>query len=123
MCKKRNIIGYGTKRGKLHYVDEVIPAGHAMLAYGSTEQNLWIRQRCLKHPSLGYLNIFFNPLQYLKYLKMCGTCVLIEGATPADKVQCQKIVGKFINLSHIRQDIRNSLFFLILNKILHMLWE
>ncbi|XP_057519955.1 putative AC transposase isoform X2 [Amaranthus tricolor] len=49
------IIGRGTERGGLYYVDAVIQKGGAMLAHGSPAHQLRTWHRRLGHPSLGNL--------------------------------------------------------------------
>ncbi|XP_057540796.1 uncharacterized protein LOC130818653 [Amaranthus tricolor] len=57
------IIGCGTERGGLYYVDEVIQKGGAMLAHGSPAYQLRTWHRRLGHPSLGYLKQLFPSLK------------------------------------------------------------
>ena len=38
----KEIIGHGTERGGLYYVDEVAHKGHAMLAHGTVTRQLWL---------------------------------------------------------------------------------
>ena len=57
------IIGRGTERGGLYYVDEVIPNSGAMLAQGSPTHQLRTWNRRLGHPSLGYLKHLFPSLK------------------------------------------------------------
>ena len=56
------IIGCGTERGGMYYVDEVIQNSGAILAHGSPAHQLWTWHRRLGHPSLGYLNRLFPSL-------------------------------------------------------------
>lgn len=42
-----NILGRGTERGGLYYVDEATKKGHTLLARGSLNQQLWIWHRRL----------------------------------------------------------------------------
>jgi len=56
------IIGRGTEREGLYYVDEVAHKGHAMLAHGLVTRQLWLWHRRLEHPSFGYLMILFPSL-------------------------------------------------------------
>ena len=56
------IIGRGTEKGGLYYVDEAVQKGHTSLAHGSPNPQLWMWHRCLGHPSLGYLKRLFPSL-------------------------------------------------------------
>ena len=72
----KEIIGRGTERGGLHYVDEVVHKGHAMLAYETVTRQLWLWHRRLGHPSFGYLKILFPNLftSNTEPIK-CKTCI------------------------------------------------
>ena len=50
----KEIIGRGTEREGLYYVDEVVQKGHAMLAHGTVTRKLW-----LWHRRLGTLRFYF----------------------------------------------------------------
>ena len=58
----KEIIGRGTEREGLYYVDEVAHQGHAMLAHGTVTRQLWLWHRRLRHPSFGYLKFLFPSL-------------------------------------------------------------
>jgi len=58
----KEIIGHGTERGGLYYVDEVAHKGHAMLAHETVIRQLWLWLRRLGHPSFWYLKILFPSL-------------------------------------------------------------
>nr|GEV45282.1 hypothetical protein [Tanacetum cinerariifolium] len=49
--RKGRIIGRGTEREGLYYVDEVTPSGTVMLAHGTSEREAWLWHRRLGHPS------------------------------------------------------------------------
>jgi len=72
----KEIIGRGTERGGLYYVDEVAHKGHAMLAHGTITRQLWLWHRRLGHPSFGYLKILFPSLftSNTEPIK-CETCI------------------------------------------------
>jgi len=72
----KEIIGCGTERGGLYYVDEVAHKGHAMLAHGTVTRQLWLWHRLLGHPSFGYLKILFPSLftSNTEPIK-CKTCI------------------------------------------------
>ncbi|GKC71178.1 putative ribonuclease H-like domain-containing protein [Tanacetum coccineum] len=56
------IIGRGTERQGLYYVDEVTRSGTIMLSHGTTEREAWLWHRRLRHPSTGYLHTLFPKL-------------------------------------------------------------
>ncbi|KAJ9551824.1 hypothetical protein OSB04_015869 [Centaurea solstitialis] len=56
------IIGRGTERQGLYYVDEVAKNGTVMLSHGSTEREARLWHRRLGHPSTSYLHILFPKL-------------------------------------------------------------
>ncbi|KAI3686464.1 hypothetical protein L1987_80142 [Smallanthus sonchifolius] len=47
------IIGRGTERQGLYYVDEVTQQDTVMLAHGTTNREAWLWHRRLGHPSIG----------------------------------------------------------------------
>ncbi|KAJ0927704.1 putative RNA-directed DNA polymerase [Helianthus annuus] len=72
------IIGRGTERQGLYYVEEVTQHGTVMLAHGSMDREAWLWHRRLGHPSIGYLHLLFPKLfPYNKPLN-CETCVLAK---------------------------------------------
>ena len=77
-AQTRTIIGRGTERGGLYYVDEVIQISGAMLAHGSPAHQLWTLHRRLGHPSLGYLKRLFPSLNNCTTSLDCETCVLAK---------------------------------------------
>jgi len=72
----KEIIGRGTERGGLYYVDEVAHKGYAMLAHETIIRKLWLWHRRLSHPSFGYLKILFLSLftSNTEPIK-CETCI------------------------------------------------
>ena len=72
------IIGRGTERGGLYYVDEVIQNSGAMLAHGSPAHQLRTWHRRLGHPSLGYLKKLFPSLNSCNASLDCETCILAK---------------------------------------------
>jgi len=70
------IIGHGTERGGLYYVDEVVHKGYAMLAHGTVTRQVWLWHRRLGHPSFGCLRFFFPSLftSNTEPIK-CETCI------------------------------------------------
>nr|GEY94028.1 ribonuclease H-like domain-containing protein [Tanacetum cinerariifolium] len=53
------IIGRGTERQGLYYVDEVAQNGTVLLSHGTKEREAWLWHRRLGHPSTGYLHMLF----------------------------------------------------------------
>ncbi|XP_057523858.1 uncharacterized protein LOC130803672 [Amaranthus tricolor] len=72
------VIGHGTERGGLYYVDETTPKGQALLARGSSDQLFWLWHRRLGHPSLAYLNFLFPSVKNNMLTLDCETCVLAK---------------------------------------------
>ncbi|KAI3768520.1 hypothetical protein L2E82_19267 [Cichorium intybus] len=72
------IIGRGTEKQGLYYVDEVTQNGTVMMAHGTTEREAWLWHRRLGHPSTGYLHTLFPNLFPSKNLSLCETCVLAK---------------------------------------------
>ncbi|KAJ0466424.1 putative RNA-directed DNA polymerase [Helianthus annuus] len=72
------IIGRGTKRQGLYYVDEVNQPGTAMLAHGTLEREAWLWHRRLGHPSSGYLHLLFPKLFPSNSKINCETCILAK---------------------------------------------
>ena len=67
------IIGRGTERDGLYYVDEIAQKGTAMLTHGSANRKAWLWHRRLGHPSIGYLKLLF-PDFVSKHDEYCETC-------------------------------------------------
>ena len=72
------IIGRGTEKGGLYYLEETDQKGKAVLAYRSKERQLWTWHRILGHPSIGYLEKLFPPLDRLNLDFKCATCILAK---------------------------------------------
>lgn len=72
------IIGHGTERGGLYYVNEVTQNGNALLVHGSPEHQLWMWHRRLGHPSIGYLKRLFPSLKNIDVDLNCEACVLAK---------------------------------------------
>ncbi|KAJ9539426.1 hypothetical protein OSB04_032159 [Centaurea solstitialis] len=72
------IIGRGTERHGLYYMDEVTQNGTVMLAHGSAEREAWLWHRRLGHPSTGYLHILFPEFFPSNSTSLCETCVLAK---------------------------------------------
>nr|GEU43753.1 putative reverse transcriptase, RNA-dependent DNA polymerase [Tanacetum cinerariifolium] len=56
------IIGRGTKKDGLYYIDEVVQSSTVMLAHGTIEREGWFWHRRLGHPSVSYLHTLFSDL-------------------------------------------------------------
>ena len=72
------IIGCGTERDGLYYVDEAIQKGHTSLAHGFSNHQLWTWHRRLGHPSVGYLKRLFPSLNNCNVALDCEACVLAK---------------------------------------------
>ena len=72
------ILGRGTERGGLYYVDEETHKGHTLLTHGSNEQQMWMWHRRLGHPSLGYLKRLFPLFNNSNQTLNCEACVLAK---------------------------------------------
>ena len=70
------VIGRGTERDGLYYVDEVAQRGTATLAHGTVERQRWLWHRRLGHPSVGYLHLLFPQLFSSTSNLDCETCLL-----------------------------------------------
>lgn len=72
------IIGRGTERQGLYYVDDVTQQGTVKLAHGTTDREAWLWHRRLGHPSSGYLHYLFPKLFRSNKSLDCETCVLAK---------------------------------------------
>ena len=72
------IIGRGTERSGLYYVEEVTQPGNVMLAHGTANREAWLWHRRLGHPSIGYLHLLFPKLFPSNNTLNCETCVLAK---------------------------------------------
>ncbi|CAH1428106.1 unnamed protein product [Lactuca virosa] len=72
------IIGRGTERRGLYYVDEVTQHGTVMLAHGTPNREAWLWHRRLGHPSTGYLHLLFPKIFPSSNVLVCETCVLAK---------------------------------------------
>ncbi|GJR49992.1 putative RNA-directed DNA polymerase [Tanacetum coccineum] len=72
------IIGRGTERQGLYYVDELTTSGTVMLAHGTSEREAWLWHRRLGHPSGSYLHTLFPKLFPLNKPISCETCILAK---------------------------------------------
>ncbi|XP_071695345.1 uncharacterized protein [Rutidosis leptorrhynchoides] len=72
------IIGCGTERDGLYYVDEVTQDGSIMLAHGTPDRQAGLWHRRLGHLSAGYLHILFPSLFSSNKSIECETCILAK---------------------------------------------
>ena len=70
------VIGHGTERGVIYYVDETTQKVQAMLTRGSPDHHLWLWHRRLGHPSLAYLKHLFPSFRNTNMSLDCEACVL-----------------------------------------------
>ena len=78
----KEIIGRGTKRGGLYYLDDFNygRANHVFQQHSSKEREIWLWHRRLGHPSFGYLrHLFPNLFSTSKdSVFSCQTCILAK---------------------------------------------
>ncbi|XP_071719418.1 uncharacterized protein [Rutidosis leptorrhynchoides] len=89
------IIGRGTERDGLYYVDEVTKDGRIMLAHGTPDREAWLWHRRLGHPSAGYLRILFPNLFSSNNSIECETCILAKSHQNSFKTSNTKIESPF----------------------------
>src|SRR5207249_4767408 len=70
------VIGRGTEKDGLYYVDEVAQQGTAALAHGTAGRQRWLWHRRLGHPSVGYLRLLFPQFFKHETSLSCETCIL-----------------------------------------------
>ena len=75
-AQTRQIIGRGTERGGLYYVDEATQKGYILLDRGHPYHQLLLWHRPLGHTSLGYLKRLFSSLNNCNVPLNCDACVL-----------------------------------------------
>ena len=76
--KTGTIVGCGTERGGLYYVDEIAQQSTTLLTHGSTTRKAWLLHRRLGHPSIGYLKLMFPKLASGVHSLDCETCHLAK---------------------------------------------
>ena len=72
------IIGRGTERGDLYYVDETTQQSQAKLTRGSPVHQLWTWHRRLGHPFLPYFKHLFPSLKSTVMSLDCESCDLAK---------------------------------------------
>ncbi|KAJ0521521.1 putative RNA-directed DNA polymerase [Helianthus annuus] len=90
------IIGRGTERQGLYYVDEVTRQGTVMLAHGSTDREAWLWHRRLGHSSSGYLHRLFPKLFPTNKVLNCETCFLAKSHRHTFKPNDTKVDSPFL---------------------------
>ncbi|GKD49928.1 putative ribonuclease H-like domain-containing protein, partial [Tanacetum coccineum] len=68
VIRKGVIIGRGTEKHGLYYMDEVARNGTVLLSHGTAEREAWLWHRRLGHPSTSYLHVLFPNLFSLNLL-------------------------------------------------------
>ena len=76
--KTGTIVGRGTERHGLYYVDEIAQRSTAMLTHRLTDKQIWLVHHRLGHPSIGYLHLLFPELVSSSYVLSCETCILAK---------------------------------------------
>ena len=90
----KEIIGRGTKRGGLYYLDDFSPgkAHHTHHQTSSHERQIWLWHRHLGHPSFGYLRHLFPSL--FSHLQngdfKCDTCIKAKSQRVSNPVSLNK---------------------------------
>ena len=78
----KEIIGRGTKKGGLYYVDDFSSgrANHMHHTVSNKERHIWLWHHRLRHPSFGYLKHLlpglFSKVSHLNF--KCDTCILAK---------------------------------------------
>ncbi|GJT07932.1 putative RNA-directed DNA polymerase [Tanacetum coccineum] len=89
------IIGRGTERQGLYYVDELTTGGTVMLAHGTSEREAWLWHRRLGHPSGSYLYTLFPKLFPLNKPISCETCILAKSHRQTFKPSNTRVKVRF----------------------------
>ena len=76
--KTGTIVGRGTERRGLYYVNEIAQQSTAMLTHGLTNRQAWLWHRRLGHPSIGYLRLLYPKLVSSMHSFHCETCLLAK---------------------------------------------
>ncbi|XP_042039539.1 uncharacterized protein LOC121785221 [Salvia splendens] len=90
----KRILGRGTEKRGLYYVDEIAHHGSAMLAHGSTQQETWLWHRRLGHPSPGYFKLLYPNLSISSNFS-CETCVLAKSHRHSFKPSNTRVKSMF----------------------------
>ncbi|KAM0020356.1 putative RNA-directed DNA polymerase [Helianthus debilis subsp. tardiflorus] len=89
------IIGRGTERQGLYYVDEVAHQGTVMLAHGTDNRDAWLWHRRLGHPSHGYSHLLFPKLFPSTGKIDCETCFRAKSHRDPFKPSNTKVASPF----------------------------
>ena len=71
------VLGRGTEKDGLYYVEEISSTGTAHLAQGSSTRQLWLWHRRYGHPSSDYLRTLFPEFKSID-IPVCTSCVLAK---------------------------------------------
>ena len=92
----KEIIGRGTKRGGLYYMDEFnVGRANKVDRNGDKEQEIWLWHHWLGHPSFFYLRHLFPSLfsNLDSTMFKCKTCILVKSHRvpyPINSKRCEK---------------------------------
>ncbi|XP_035539890.1 uncharacterized protein LOC118344151 [Juglans regia] len=95
----KEIIGRGTKRGGLYYLDDFDPgrAYHTHHQPSNQERQIWLWHRRLGHPSFGYLRHLlpdlFSSLQPIDF--KCDTCIKVKSQRVSYPISLNKTNALF----------------------------
>ena len=94
----KEIIGHGTKRGGLYYLDDFSPrkTNHMQTQVNSKERQIWLWHCHLGHPSFGYLwHLFQDLFLHLPNVDFkCNTCIVAK----SHRISCPVSLNKNVVL-------------------------
>ena len=93
--KTGTIVGRGTERSGLYYVDEIAQQSMALLAHEPTTRKAWLLHRRLGHPSIGYLKLMFPKLASSLNSLDCETCHLAKSHRHSFKLNNTRVPTPF----------------------------
>ncbi|CAL2226490.1 unnamed protein product [Prunus armeniaca] len=78
----KEILGCGTKKGGLYYVDDFSPgvANSVTHPFDNKQKQIWVWHRCLGHPSFSYMKHLIQDLfsGFMDFDFICDTCILVK---------------------------------------------